>query len=262
MKKIICLACAITLFLSSCTSETDSTSSAEDDVLVEEIWTDNTDPIHYNYNEKKIVSAISQYEDRYFTYTADLITRIQMYGNANGLGYGLRTEDYFTYDTSGRLTEHIFKAIPDGINTDYIITTTFVYNSGNTISVVKTIGYPTLAFSYVPQTILIHLSGTTVISEDTSVYNTTGGFEYSYTTSYSYDTKNNPFKNVIGYKEIYLAEVYVFGFEQLSYLHNIVATEEMTATYTYNSLDFPLIAEAHSVSEPDLPPSRTYYLYY
>ncbi|WP_284651288.1 hypothetical protein [Flavobacterium terrisoli] len=263
MKKIIYLVCFATLFLSSCSSDSSQSTAAEDDVLVKEVWTDNdTNPIHFNYDGKKFVSTNYDGEDRYYTYTGDLITKIQTYNNGNGLGYGLRVESLFTYDTSGRLTEHVFKSIPDANNIDYTITTTFVYNSNNTISVVKTIGYPTLAFSYVPETRLIHLSGTTIISEDTSVYNTTGGFEYGYTTSYNYDTKNNPFKNVIGYKEIYLAEDYVFCFDHLSYLHNIVASDEITVTYTYNSLNFPVTAATTSVSEPQIPPSMTHYIYY
>lgn len=269
MKKNICLLCLSLLFLSSCSSDSNQSTASQDDVLVKEVWTDdNPYPNHFIYNGKKIVSANCNGEEKSYTYTGNLITKIQTFNNGNGLGYGLRMEDLFTYDASERLTEHVFKSIPDANNVDHTITTTFVYNSNNTISAVKTIGYPTLAFSYVAETRLIHLSGTTVISEDTSVYDTTGSFVYSYITNYNYDNKNNPFKNVIGYHEIALAEEYVFCFEHLRYLHNIVATQQIpnigdmiTATYTYNSLNFPLTAVESSVSEPGFQ-TTTNYLYY
>lgn len=268
MKKIICLVCFVTQFLSSCSSDSSQSTASPDDVLVKEVWTDNNPyPNHSIYNGKKIVSANCNGEDKSYTYTGNLITKIQTFNNGNGLGYGLRMEDVFTYDTSGRLTEHVFKSIPDANNVELTITTTFVYNSNNTVSAVKTMGYPTLAYSYIAETRLIHLSGTTVISEDTSVYNTTG-FSYSYVTNYNYDTNNNPFQNVIGYHNIALAEEYVFSFEQKRYLHNVLVTQHtpnigylITASYTYNSLNFPLTAEENYASEPSFQ-NTTNYLYY
>ncbi|MCF6132972.1 hypothetical protein [Flavobacterium wongokense] len=268
MKKITCLLFLTLLFLSSCSSDT-TTSAPQDDVLVNEVWSDSdTDPIHFIYDGKKIVSASHPYEDRYYTYTGDLITKIQTFGNGNGLPYGLRTEDIFTYDTNGRLIEHIFKFTPDAINIIDVITTTFVYNSANTVSTTKMHEYTDVGITRLEETRIIHLSGTRIASEDISLYDAGGNLGYSYTINYNYDTKNNPFKNVIGYNQIFLAEECVFSFDQLRHLHNIISTQEIngsnaiTVTYTYNDLDFPLTAAESYVSEPGLPPTMTHYLYY
>lgn len=58
----------------------------------------------------------------------------------------------------------------------------------------------------------------------------------SATNYYTYDNKNNPFKNIIGYDQIYNnVNNIVMGKTVSSY-----STSELTRSYTYNSNDYPI----------------------
>ena len=240
MKKIILLLSAFALILNACSSD-DSPSQTpinQNGVLVKKmIYTSQDEPqdspynttVNFTYNGNKLVQGID--DDNYksvFTYTGDLITKIESFDNNT-----LDSQDLFTYNSSGKLTEYRYLSFFDGYEHKY----TYTYNLNGTVTVAEfqgTIGNTTGDSSY--------------------VYTYTNGeLSSTDTNNYTYDSKNNPFKNVVGFQNIMSPEFTDDFMIAFGRNHNIVATtigssttEGIFSTYTYNSDNYPVTSTTNA----------------
>jgi len=185
----------------------------------------------------KSTSSNGNYET--YTYTGDLITQVKNYNSSDVLA---ETET-FTYDANNQLITYVRVQLA----ADTGVKVNFAYNSNGTISTTTYYGtassQPTLSGT-----------GDVVISGGEVVMQSSSGSMHTYT----YDTKNNPFKNVTGFDKIMM--IGATG----GVRHNVLTDTDTagyvyTTAYTYNGMDFPLTA---TLSEGSSAISTTEYLYY
>lgn len=166
---------------------------------------------YLTYDGNKLISLIT--DGRWksvFTYTGDLITKIENF-DSNKL---YSTTDY-TY-TNGKLASRFIKNIE--IQHPYSYMTNYVHNTDGTISYSSTNGNGKLTF------------------KDGNLIN--DGH-----TTYEYDTKNNPFKNILGINVLSLdddSEVNI----NVSKNNCIKSTENgysSANTITYNANGYPTV---------------------
>jgi len=242
MKKLIGLFACSVLFLTSCSSNdsNDAATVNESDVLVTKSIESyaNGDPsitTNYTYNGKKMIKSIDS-EGYYelYTYTGDLLTKIDYYDSDDTL----EETETFAYNSNGKLATYVRAefTVNQGVRE------TFVYNNDGTVSTTTYFG-DTTSQTDVLNTSTIEFSGSEVAMTTLN----TGSMHM-----YTYDTKNNPFKNVIGFDKIAVLEA-----ESVGLYHNILTdtytesslTHIYNSVYTYNALNFPLTwAESESTS--------------
>jgi hypothetical protein len=236
MKKLLCLFAFSAVLLTSCSSSTSSsTPLTESDVLVtktiEHFANDNTTiTTNYIYDGKKLIGSNDSdgyYEE--YTYVGDLITSVKSYDDTDALV----TEETFAYNSSNLLITYVLK---DFI-TDHGRKEQFVHN-GSIISYTVTTGTAQVQ-DFLSETGTIYYSNGEVTHIDTNVVS----IGNTYTRSYTYDSKNNPFKNITGYDKLnFINEEAIGVTRNVLTDHFLSATEDVTdtSTYTYNSLNFPL----------------------
>ncbi len=225
MKKIFAMAFIALTTLSACTGNDDDSNNS-DTVLVKKITsdagTDYEETATFTYDGTKI-KRITYDSSNYikFTYTGDLLTLSESY--EDGV---LDQKQIFTYNEEGQLIDLKYYEIDsDDPSTDYFQRTTYVYNANGTIS---TTSYDDEAGTNVTST------GTlTVVNGNLVSFNNS-----NYSGTYTFDTKNNPFKNIKGYFAIILA-----GEE--GGINNILSSNNdfdqvTTYTYTYNEDGYPV----------------------
>lgn len=226
MKKLLYLFSAVALTLTSCSNDEDSNSSSSSVLLTKiiETFEDNsTLTTEFVYSGTKLVRMTDDDGRFEFTYTNDLITQVKYY-ESNTL---LQTETY-QYDGNGKVTTYI---LIDNIDTDWGNKETYTYNANGSVSVNY---YSGDAFS---QT---NLDRTATITFSNGEVNQIS-FSDGKTITYSYDDKNNPFKNVTGFDKINFCNQ-----EGTGVLRNIIQEddstdfEDISTTYTYNSNDYPV----------------------
>ncbi len=158
-----------------------------------------------------------------YIYTGNLITQIKSYNSSNQLTY---LEDY-TYNNSGQLIQSI--SYDEGI---LDVRKTYIYNQNGTINELEYYNYGQ------PQETLNSNSTFTLLNNMLVSQITISGTN---TTSYSftYDTKNSPFKNVVGLN---------FLFYEGTQEHNLLQTIQSDGVnspitenyqYIYNSDGYP-----------------------
>lgn len=226
MKKIFLFASVLVLTLSSCSSSDDSSPDPAN-MLVKSFTSNDEDGVlktNVTYNGNKIVKMFDS--DGYraqFTYTGNLITRIDSYVDDN-----LEQRDNFTYDSSGRVLS--YQMLDYGSETGDL--TTFEYNADGTVSTELFVG---------------DLDNQTMLNNTGTIYFTNGEVSkiekyfdgtLASTSLYTYDTKNNPFKNITGFSAISFTDGDASGI-----LHNVLTNvyEGSSSTFamTYNSSDYP-----------------------
>ena len=185
--------------------------------------------VNITYNGNKIIQQID--EDNYklvYHYTGDLITKVEYY--YDGVFDG---KDEFSYDSSGRLIEYNEFDDQNVIFAKFI----FTYSSNNT-AICEEYQVDSNNNLY-----LFTTSIYTFLNGELSSIDYGGGEIYSY----SYDNKNNPFKNVLGYNKIMIPEYtddyqIVFGRNQnvTSRSLSTDSTYDINSIYNYNSYDFPI----------------------
>jgi len=238
MKKLALACSAFLLMLSSCSSSSDSNSSSSDDVLVSKtIETYALDgsvvTSDYTYSGKKLVQETD--DDGVitkFTYTGDLITKVEYFDD---LGV-LVEKETFSYDSSSKLISYVRLELfnNDGIKD------TFVYNSNGTVTGSRFSGDLSIQDDFYGTSIIYFTNNEVSKIEE---YSDVGDL-YA-TRLYTYDTKVNPFKNIIGFDKIQFVDNEALGIN-----HNIVTDDytdsglptPYTTTYTYNANNFPLTA--------------------
>ncbi len=234
MKKIIFFVSAFALLLTACSSDdSDPAPATPSGPLLKKMMLTSSDEdsdsywnstINFTYNGNKLVQYID--EDNYkavFTYTGDLITKIEYFDDTI-----LDAQDLFTYNSNGKLIE--YRDINLLVDVEFRFT--YTYNTNGTVTAQQyqgTVGNTSPVFS-------------------PDIYTFTNG-ELTNTNSGSitYDSKNNPFKNVTGYQEIITPEflddyLIAFGRNQnmTSFSVGTSTTEGTFSSYTYNSDNYPV----------------------
>lgn len=220
MKKILYLFTTILLILSSCSNDDNSSTNENRFLLKKTIKTDNEGLITttiYTYNENKIVSQVSNLKEGiYYTYTGDLITKME-YRLYDGT---IEQQDVFTYDNNKKLIE--FLSTQPG-NEIWDHKEKYVYNIDGSVSVYEE-GVKTSIINFSDGEV------TEIISTNSSDF------------KYAYDTKNNPFKDVLGFDKI----AFVYG-EADGILHNKISevstygnvVKTRSSKITYNAAGYP-----------------------
>ncbi|MDQ6527640.1 hypothetical protein [Flavobacterium sp. LHD-85] len=228
MKKILCLFGALTLLLTSCSSD-DSSSDSSSNVLLKKIVITNSDgekfTTNFKYDGNKIVSAIddSGEANLYYTYTGDLITKIE-FKYPDGTIDQINT---FTYNAEGKLTTFV-RVEP---NMDWGHKEVYTYNADGTISVKSYSGDSETQTGEGVTSTIKFVNGE--VSEILAI--TANQPDHKYT----YDNKNNPTKNILGMDKI----AFVDG-EGNGVKFNILTDSADgdlwgNSTFTYNDQGYP-----------------------
>ena len=221
MKKILCLFGALILLLTSCTND----SSEENSLLPKkQIYTYGSQPgdnttTTYSYTGNKIDSL--NYDDGtkiVFTYTGDLITKA-IYTED---GEDNSTTTTFTYENNK------LKSFLEVSPNSSIRKKTYTYNANGTISTTTVLIDPITQQEIQDSSSVLTLdvNGNIIKAEFNDLVNTV-----------EYDTKNNPFKSIIGYTS--LLDSGIFNQEANS-VNNISKITEntggvTTGTFTYEN---------------------------
>ena len=260
MKKLILFLSALSLVFVSCSSDADplpviepvdTTVNTSSVLLKKDIYTYNSvaKETNYTYTGNKF-NKITFYDGDYalYTYTGNLITKIQYFDIVNTL----LTVENLTYDSNGKLITYVEIDGLDGYKE------TYVYNTNGTVSFSSFYG------SNVSQTTPEN-SGVIVLQNGEvakRTENLTGGGVDERT--YTYDTKNSPFKNVVGLDKIAIRTSFI----DHGSFHNLLTwrftstgnpTDGQTSIYTYNANNFPVTRTESGTSPTDV---GTYQYFY
>ena len=234
------------ILFSSCSSDSDSSNSTSQNldpntILPKKIINEGGFGVTYEffYNQNKIdyikisTEIVDGFEEYVFTYTGNLITKIQIVSG------GQESEHLdFTYQNNKLVNKKYTYYITNGsgITTTEVSELDYVYNSNNTISV--------LADGVLKTTYTLSEDQSNILKKDQAF------IDYSYISS-------SPFKNILGIKESFLdMGYYIGGWDSIldnlfasSATRNItriednplsnVFVEEKEYSYSYNELLFP-----------------------
>ena len=234
MKKLVLVFSALVMVLSSCSSSDEETNTppTSSSVLVKKAIVEDEDGGYttlYTYNGNKIVKTTNSDDtSEVFTYSGDLITKIEYYTDTT-----LDQKDIFTYNTDNKLIT--YTRLDYGI--EWGTKETYVYNSDGTLSVTEYIG---------------DLTSQTQLNSTSKIYFTNGeiskieGFEggvKTRTINYTYDTKNNPYKNITGFDKLGIIFEEGISHNLLTESDTDTAGDPVTYEYTYNSNNYPSMAK-------------------
>ncbi|TBX71319.1 hypothetical protein EZL74_02090 [Flavobacterium silvisoli] len=232
MKRLVLL-CMFFVLFQSCSS--DDGSTAPDAILVKKIVDTNpagTFTYNYTYNGNKmaesVLSTTNYIRRAVYTYTGDLITKVEFFDISNTL----TERDIYTFNTYNRLATSVKLDYYNETGTKEIYT----YNSDGTISTIKYSGDLSTQ-----DNVMSHNTITMNNGEISSRIEDTGAVIK--VSSYIYDTKNNPFKNVIGFDQN------KHNILQSTYSENGGTVYTTNQQYTYNSNDFPVTHTAGSSTD-------------
>lgn len=199
MKKIIILSSLALIGLSCSSNDNDDTTEVvETPVLLTKMIVDGN-AVSIKYDGNKIVEVATPVDNgkTVFTYTGNLITKVTDYDD-KGLVTG--TADY-TYDKDKLI--HVRDASTTmGSNTPNIYTLTFSYPNSTTINCTEIRNYtfagnPQVAKSEITYTVN---NGEVISAKEIYYHNNT--LEGNIVATYTYDDKNNPYKNILGFDKL------------------------------------------------------------
>ncbi|MEL1243458.1 hypothetical protein AAEO56_04225 [Flavobacterium sp. DGU11] len=238
MKKIYAVAVAILLLITSCSSDSNSETDAVNVVLLKktiEQFQDGSMLISlYQYDGAKLVFVSkSNGERNEFTYTGDQITKVEHSGNNEDA----KTTE-FTYDDEGKVSEMLeygFNTIPGGegevpVQVPWANRTTYTYNTDGTISLATYTG------DHESQTQLTGEGMLTMANGNITAYASASG-----NATYTFDAGNNPEMNITGINPVNIAWQYG-GINNITAANQGGGTGSYSATYTYNSGNYPITA--------------------
>jgi len=230
MKKII-VACLALFFVVSCSS-TDSPSSSQD-ILVKRTISIDEDGVEetllYFYNGNKIdrIEGPNGLKVK-FTYSGDLITAVRYFVGT----MEFQTESY-TYNSQGKMIKYVLLALLQ----DYGVKEQYTYNADGSINFTRAIG-DHVSQTESPSSGKLFFTNGEITKRETYLLGATTE------VNYTYDTQNNPFKNITGIAKISFADQNIGGFN-----HNLLTEEHPTfpdsnvsTVYQYNSNNFPISA--------------------
>lgn len=230
MKKLLFIS-ILSVFLNSCSKDDMGELNASNILIKKIIVSVNGSDMIYNYSyigsKLKQISMNDGNVTKY-TYTGNNISSIKNYYN-DVVFY----QTHFQYDNNHRVTSHLEYYMSNNIVAER---TDFTYNLNNIISYQKYYG---------------SLSSQTTIGDSGFIYNNSYNETYKiekYDQWYlneksicSYDLKNNPKKNIIGFDK----QPFIFGkyfncltTENFDSQDNLISS--FSYEYTYDSNDFPV----------------------
>lgn len=232
MKKIALVFSVLFLILTSCTSNSEDTITIDQDSVLVRRYTygrnDQNITTNLIYNGNKVVSTNSNDGmSEKFTYSGNLITKIEHFFYDD-----LDQRNIYAYNSDGKLETFISLAPTMGNGKKV----TFVNNSDGTTSYSKFIG---------------NLTSQTTLQETGKIFYTNGEITKIESISgtmtiiqnFTYDEKNNPFKNCIGFSAISFANFQVNGKSRnvLTYSSSLTLNNfSATYSYTYDNNNFPI----------------------
>lgn len=217
MKKFFCLFTSVLFVLASCSTD-DSKMDAANTTLVSQIVGSGT-TISYVYIGNKVSQINNGTSKTVITYSGDFITKEESYTN-NVLSF---SQEY-VYENS-KLKSSTFT---DGA---YIKKDVYVYNTDGTVS------YNSYKIDAITKVETIFKSGKYTFSDGNLIRDENS----SQTFIYEYDTKNNPFKNVLGFDKFIISGASVNNVvkETIS-ITGSSNTDIRSYQYEYNSDGFPI----------------------
>ncbi|WP_035651894.1 hypothetical protein [Flavobacterium sp. ASV13] len=224
MKKILCLFGALTLLLTSCSSDDSSSNSGLLKKTVITAPDGDKYTISYKYDGNKIVSAIDDSGDvsLYYTYTGDLITKIE-FKNPDGT---IDQINNFSYNAEGKLTTFV-RVEP---NMDWGHKEVYTYNADGTVTAQSYSGDGTTQTNKGTSNTIKFVNG-----EVSEIVSSASWENHKYT----YDNKNNPTKNILGMDKI----AFVDGEGNGVKFNILTDTSEgdlwTNSTFTYNEQGYP-----------------------
>ncbi|NHN28027.1 hypothetical protein FIA58_020305 [Flavobacterium jejuense] len=240
MKKILTTLSIIALVFTSCSKDDSPSEETSSSVLVKKMIltsTDEDDDSYYNstynfsYNGNKITTVTHDNGRDEYTYSNELLTKIETYDLTNVLVY----EEIFTYNSTSQLVDYKFRDILD----DFEDVNLYTYNSNGTITVKNF--HRSIGSTTVP-----------TITYDSVYYLTNGEISKIENSNGTYigihDGKNSPFKNVIGLNNAIILDAHMGDYEFYGASSNYVSLAVNTniglwGTYTYDSNNYPVTAE-------------------
>lgn len=245
MKKIISLTFVLSLLFFSCSSNENEDNSNSGIILLRKTIETNSQGVavttNFNYNGNKIVNATSNYGVEYkFYYTGDLITKYEIYDN-NSL---IHTRLY-NYNSQNNLISSIELNHDNNQGTNIVLT----YNSNGTIT------YNMYSGDLITQTSLWGTFTATLSNNEITMFKDESS---NITYTYTYDSKNNHFKNILGYEKVKMGigsgtYVNISGiFQNLTQrratLQNGNQYIQETNQCSYNVNDFPVTSNTNYYS--------------
>ncbi len=222
MRKITYLLCISLMMLASCSNDDNAAQNTESRVPKKQIISDldGSVAIDFVFDGNKIVS--STYPDNYvvkYTYTGDLITKKEASDFTDEYNY-----------TNGKLTTYLRK-LP---GRDYYDKYSYTYESSDVVSfVISRVTISTSAEEIISPKNIYTLKDGNIIKYETS----------SSVTTYKYDDKNSPMRNVLGFNKIFAEQPQVSSSVNnvISYTVTLVDNNSYTneITYAFDENNFP-----------------------
>lgn len=244
MKKTFFFISLVCFALFSCTSgdNGDSSSNTTDVVLIKKTVSSNGEQTNFSYNGTKLIKITPPGGGDYFkfTYSGDYITKIELFYNNVS-----EERNEFTY-SSNKLTQRKYYRPSDGIENLY----NYNYNTDGSITVSRSEFNGT---NWVDQGVIskiyFDVSGNKIKEE-----NLTNNI-VNYTTYFTYDTKNSPYKNITGIKYlnilqgVELVPINNLMKETHTYPGSSQIITDAVNTYQYNNKDYPISVTTSSEGE-------------
>lgn len=238
MKKLLSLVITLTL-LTACSGDDspETTTTPIDTTLLKKTVTvyssGDTITSSYTYDGNKLKSIINS-DNSYdlssvYTYTGNLITNIKYIGTHH------TSETFIEYDSNNRkVIERTYNTILNPIMVLQKFSKTIIsYNPDRTITSTTYTGDNESDIELNNSVTIAYVNENTI-----SVEADFGNY------THTYDTKNNPMKNVLGYHE--------YSMPSFNGKHNLLTAYKSetdpghTFTYIYNSTDYPISLEQAS----------------
>ena len=247
MKKIIILSSLAFVGLSCSSNDNeDYTEIVETPTILTKVIVDG-DVYNIKYEGNKILEDTSADNEHKFvyTYTGNVITQVKDYYKGS-----LTITTDFTYDND-KLINVKEVGTTSGSNTPNVRTLTFSYPNSTTINCTKIRNY---TFAGNPQVDKSEISYTVNNGEVTSskeIYYHNNVLAGNIVEAYTYDDKNNPYKNILGFDKIALYNTWIFN-DNLSSKRNLIAVSstntpvnstassyKLSFTNSYNDKGYP-----------------------
>lgn len=240
MKKITLLISLISIILTSCSEDENTTANNATYVLpIKDIYTNSSGQVYttnHTYNGNKIVASDNGIIKFVYTYTNDLITKKEVRDSNTNYLFSYIS---FTYDNSQRLIQNL--SIDQPLNTG--VKVLYEYNTDGTVFENVYLGTATSQTNFEESSKYFLGSNGEIIKVET--YTSAGMTTYNY----SYDNKNNPFKNVLNLNKLRpFSNNFYNQISSTTTNPSNVIINTSTSSYTYNSDNFPVFVVATSVS--------------
>jgi hypothetical protein len=233
MKKLLYLFAFLMVFLSSCSSDNDDSSSL---ILptsyIETLEDGSTFTMNFNYNGNKLLGSTGDFNSSStVTYTGNLITKIEYFRAGT-----LTQENIYEYNSNDKLINS--KRNEYSSSGNYGISVNYTYNLDGTVSFSKYSG--DLDFP-----LTLSTEGYFTFDSQGRVASTI--HDNGYEETYIYDVKNSPYKNVLGMDKLPFEIDYANNFVN-NFISRTNTYSSSSFTLTYNSSDY-LISEMEDDGE-------------